>query len=133
MTALAAARSTPRRDARLLDFARAASVTCYAGAIGCLNSSGLATPGAVATTLKAVGRVVEQESTADDGTVRVKMERGTFKFANSTSTDAITNAEYGASVYIVDDQTVAKTSGTSTRSVAGICRGVDADGVWVEF
>jgi hypothetical protein len=36
-------------------------------------------------------------------------------------------------VFIVDDETVAKTNGSSTRSVAGICRGVDAQGVWVEF
>ena len=35
--------------------------------------------------------------------------------------------------HLVDDQTVAKTNGGSTRSVAGICRGVDSDGVWVEF
>jgi hypothetical protein len=33
----------------------------------------------------------------------------------------------------VDDQTVAKTDGSTTRSVAGIVRGVDTDGVWVEF
>jgi hypothetical protein len=34
---------------------------------------------------------------------------------------------------VVDDQTVAKTNGSSSRSVAGIIRDVDADGVWVEF
>lgn len=132
MAALAAARNTLKRDARVLDFARAASVTLYPGAIGCLNSSGLATPGAVATTLLAVGRVVRQY-TNDAGVVRVEMERGCFKFGNSASSDEITNAEYGKQVWIVDDQTVAKTNGSSARSVAGICRGVDADGVWVEF
>lgn len=132
MTALAAARNTSRRDGALLDFARAASVTCYAGAIGCLNASGLATPGATATTLKAVGRV-KRQYTDDAGNVRVEMERGVFKFANSSAGDAIANADYGATVYVVDDQTVAKTNGTSTRSAAGICRGVDSDGVWVEF
>lgn len=132
MAALSAARNTVARAGEVFDFARANSVTCYPGAIGCLNSSGLATPGATATTLKAVGRV-RRQYTADDGTVRVEMERGTFKYGNSSAGDAITNAEYGASVYVVDDQTVAKTNGSSTRSVAGICRGVDADGVWVEF
>ena len=132
MTALSAARNTPRRDGRTLDFARAASVTCFPGAIGCLNASGLATPGATATTLRAVGRVLRQY-TDDAGTVRVEMERGVFKFGNSTAGDAITNADYGSNVFIVDDDTVARTNGSSTRSVAGICRGVDADGVWVEF
>jgi hypothetical protein len=129
---LTMSRNTVRRDGRVLDFARAASVTCFAGAIGCLNASGLATPGATATTLRAVGRVLRQY-TDDAGNVRVEMERGTFKFANSSAGDAITNAAYGSNVFIVNDQTVALTNGSSTRSVAGICRGVDADGVWVEF
>lgn len=132
MAALSAARNTSRRDGTLLDFARASSVTCYPGAIGCLNSSGLATPGATATTLLAVGRV-KRQYTDDAGNVRVEMERGVFKFGNSSAGDLIANTEYGKQVFIVDDQTVAKTNGGSTRSVAGICRGVDSDGVWVEF
>lgn len=129
---LTAARNTLRREGRTFDFPRAASVTCFPGAIGCLNASGLATPGAAATTLRAVGRVLRQY-TDDAGTVRVEMERGVFKYANSAAGDAITNAAYGLNVFIVNDQTVALTNGSSTRSVAGICRGVDADGVWVEF
>jgi hypothetical protein len=129
---MTAPRNTQERDARTFDFARAASVTCFPGRIGCLNASGLATPGAVATTLKAVGRVV-REYTTDAGVARVEMERGCFKYANSASTDEITNADYGSQVFIVNDTTVAKTNGSSSRSVAGICRGVDADGVWVEF
>ena len=35
--------------------------------------------------------------------------------------------------YLVDNQTVAKTNGTNTRSAAGVVRGVDAEGVWVQF
>lgn len=132
MPAQTAPRSTPRRDGTLLDFARAASVTLFPGAIACLNASGLVTPGAVATTLKALGRVKRQYAD-DSGAMRVEVERGTFKYGNSTAGDAITNADYGSQVFIVDDNTVAKTNGTSTRSVAGICRGVDSDGVWVEF
>ena len=34
--------------------------------------------------------------------------------------------------YIVDDETVAKTDGTATRSAAGKVVGLDSDGVWVE-
>ena len=37
-------------------------------------------------------------------------------FANSASGDLITAAEVGSDCYIVDDQTVAKTNGSSTRS-----------------
>ena len=54
-------------------------------------------------------------------------------FANSASADLISLADIGADCYIVDDQTVAKTSGTNTRSVAGKVFDVDADGVWVDF
>lgn len=39
----------------------------------------------------------------------------------------------GADCFIVDDQTVAKTNGTNTRSRAGIVAAVDADGVWVQI
>jgi hypothetical protein len=42
-------------------------------------------------------------------------------------------ADVGKQCYLVDDQTVAKTDGTNTRSPAGFVRDVDADGVWVEF
>ena len=54
-------------------------------------------------------------------------------FANSAAADAITLADIGADCYIVDDQTVAKTSATNTRSVAGKVFDVDAEGVWVDF
>ena len=52
---------------------------------------------------------------------------------NSAAGDAITRAEIGDVCYIVDDETVAKTNGTSTRSAAGTIRDVDAQGVWVEI
>lgn len=47
--------------------------------------------------------------------------------------DAIALADIGSDCYIVDDQTVAKTSGSATRSVAGKIFDVDAAGVWVNF
>ena len=45
----------------------------------------------------------------------------------------ITQAEIGDACYIVDDETVAKTSGGNTRSVAGEIVDVDDDGVWVDI
>jgi len=65
--------------------------------------------------------------------VQVAVRRGCFQFANSASTDALTNLDIGATCYIVDNQTVAKTDGSATRSKAGVVRSVDAGGVWVEF
>jgi hypothetical protein len=56
-----------------------------------------------------------------------------FSFANSASTDEIVDDDIGKLCYIVDDQTVAKTNGANTRSVAGIVVGLDANGVHVLF
>ena len=39
----------------------------------------------------------------------------------------------GATVFLVDDNTVALTNGGGTRSVAGVVWQVDSDGVWVEL
>lgn len=134
MTALSTARDTQRRDGQQLNLPMSASKV-WEGSIVALNSSGYATKGAVATTLRAAGVAEEtvdnSAGSAGDKTINVK--RGTFKFANSASTDQITLADYGKACYIVDDQTVAKTDGSSARSVAGTIRGVDTDGVWVEF
>lgn len=134
MTALSTARDTQRREGQQLNLPMSASKV-WEGSIVALNSSGYATKGAVATTLRAAGVAEEtvdnSAGSAGDKTINVK--RGTFKFANSASTDQITLADYGKACYIVDDQTVAKTDGSSARSVAGTIRGVDTDGVWVEF
>jgi hypothetical protein len=134
MAALTADRDTKRRDGVQYEFPVAANTTLYAGGIACVNASNYATPGATATTLKSVG-VVEETVTngAVAGAVRVKVRRGVYRFANSAAGDAIALADVGADCYIVDDQTVAKTTGSATRSVAGVVRDVDADGVWVEL
>lgn len=138
MAALSADRNTPIRTAEDFEFPVAASTLIYAGSLVCINASGLATKGAVATTLKAVGIATERADNSAGapgaaGAIRVKVRRGCFRFANSTAGDLIALADIGADCFIVDDQTVAKTNGGSTRSVAGKIRDVDADGVWVQI
>jgi hypothetical protein len=128
--ALSANRDTPARDGDLLDFPVNAGATIHRGGLTCLNASGNAVPGSTATTLRAVGRA---ETSTADNPARVRIRRGVFRFNNSSAGDAITNANYGSQCFIVDDEQVALTNGGSTRSVAGIIRGVDATGVWVEF
>lgn len=135
MTATTIDRATQRRDAAQFEFAMAAATTIPAGVITCLNASGLAVNGATSTTLKCVG-VSEAKADNSAGAAsakNVRTRRGCFKFANSASGDLIALADVGADCYIVDNQTVAKTNGSNTRSVAGKIRDVDADGVWVEF
>lgn len=132
--ALTADRDTPERAGVDFSFPVAAATKIYAGALVALNAAGDAVPGATATTLTAVGRADEQvDNTGAAGAKTVAVRKGVFRFDNSAAGDAITKAEIGDSAYIVDDETVAGTDGTGTRSVAGTIVDVDADGVWVEI
>lgn len=132
---LSAARNTAERSGDGLSLKAAASKVYYAGSLVARDANGRATPGAAATTLRGAGRCeafVDNGSGADDAQ-DVPIRKGIFRWANSTSTDAIATADIGADCYIVDDQTVAKTNGSSTRSVAGKIYDVDAIGVWVDM
>lgn len=135
MPALTTERNTIQRDGSLLSLAIAAAVVCFAGAMVARDANGNATPGATATTIRGVGRVMEtiDNSAGGAGDEVVPIEKGVFRFANSAAADEITGADIGNDCYIVDDQTVAKTDGTSTRSIAGVVFDVDALGVWVDF
>lgn len=135
MAALTADRNTPRRDGISLSVPVAAAKKIHAGSLVAVDASGYATPGATATTIRGIGRAEAQadNSAGAAGALSVSVQRGVFRFANSTSADLITRASIGTDCYIVDDQTVAKTSGTSTRSIAGKVFDVDSDGVWVLF
>jgi hypothetical protein len=132
--ALTADRATDRREGDLVTLGVAAGKKVYAGSIVAVDGGGYATPGATATTLKYLGRAEEQadNSSGADGDVSVSVRRGIFKWANSAAADQIADSDIGATCYIVDDQTVAKTNGTATRSAAGKVFNVDADGVWVD-
>lgn len=135
MTALTKDRNTPRRAGVQFNDPVAASTRIFAGSLLCLNAAGFAVPGSTSATLKARGIAEEQVDNRDGaaGALRIESRRGVFPFANSASADEITRADIGNTAYIVDDQTVAKTSATNTRSVAGIIRDVDEAGVWVEI
>lgn len=137
MTALTQERDTLRRDGAQGATALAAGAKVHGGGIVCIDmATGYATKGATSTTLRALG-VAEQtvdNTSGGAGALQVRWRRdGWYRFANSASGDLISTADIGADCYLVDDQTVAKTSGSSTRSVAGKVRDVDASGVWISF
>ncbi|KIO49600.1 hypothetical protein [Nitrosospira sp. NpAV] len=131
--ALAADRNTHMQDGELISVPVATGVTIYAGALVVANASGYATPGAVATTLTYLGRAEEQVvNPGANGAKNVLVRRRkAFKWLNHGA-DAVTQADLGKTCYVIDDQTVAKTNGTNTRSAAGVVIGVDSDGVWVQ-
>lgn len=136
MAALTADRNTVSREGTDFEFPVAAATKLFAGSIVGFNAGAAnASKGVTSTTFKTAGVAVEQadNSAGAAGDIRVKVRRGVWRFANSAAGDQITVADVGSDCYVVDDQTVAKTNGTNTRSVAGKVRDVDASGVWVEF
>lgn len=132
MAALTAPRNTPRRHGDVLCFPVAAATTVHQGGL-VVGDAGYAAPGRAASGLVALGRAECSATAVAAGDATVEVRRGTFKFANSASADLIVQADAGKDCYIVDDQTVAKTSASNTRSRAGIIAAVDADGVWVQI
>lgn len=135
MTAATQERNTPTRDNVDYVFPVAASKKILAGTLVMLDTSGNAEPGATATGKTAAGIAQEtiDNTGGGAGDVEVKVRRGTYLLANSASSDEITDADWGATCYVVDNQTVAKTHDTNTRSAAGTVRGVTPAGVWVEI
>ncbi|MDE0901209.1 MAG: hypothetical protein OSA41_05785 [Erythrobacter sp.] len=131
--ALSADRNTPRKEGDFRQFPVAADTKIFAGALVCLNAAGDATPGAVATTLTAVGRAEAQADNTGGaaGDLSVDVRKGTFRYANSAAADEIGREDIGKTAYVVDDETVALTDGTGTRSAAGTIYDVDAQGVWI--
>lgn len=134
MTVLSEDRPIESREGQdfVYDVYRAMKI--YRGAIVCLNATGYAAKGAATNTYKTVGVSLEQvdNTNGNDGDLTVKVQEGVFKFVN-LSTDLITIAEIGQACYVVDDQTVAKTSDGAARPIAGKVRAIDTDGVWVEL
>lgn len=134
MTATTSDRNTKRRDGVDFSFPVGAAKTIHVGTIVALNA-GNAEEASTATGLVAVGVAQElaDNSGGSAGDVNVLVRRGVWAFVNSASTDELTLSDVGSTCYLVDNQTVAKTDGTSTRSEAGVVRDVNDDGVWVEF
>lgn len=115
----------------------AAAVKCWKGAIACLDeSTGYVKPGVTETGLKAVGIFAETVDNTDgaNGDLSVEVrDDGAFSVGNSAGADEIAKDDVGKTAYVVDDQTVALTDGTSTRSGAVKIRDVQDGKVFIEF
>ena len=111
----------------------AANVKVWKGGMVAINA-GYLVPVTAATGLIICGRA---EATVDNtggaaGALFCDVRRGQFRWDNSASADLIAQVNVGQICYGVDDHTVALTSGSSTRSLAGTIKRVDTSGVWVE-
>ena len=133
MVALISERNTRFRLGDIRVEPVAAAVKIFGGSLIMRNAAGFLTKGATAVGAIGVGRA---DATVDNiagaaGAVSVEYRTGSFLFTNSAAGDLITIADIGKPCFIVDDQTVAKTDATATRSRAGIVDGVENAGVWV--
>jgi hypothetical protein len=135
MSALTKDRNTPARMGDKRVGLVAAAVTIHAGALLMRDASGYLTPGATTTGAVGAGRALEPVDNAAGaaGDKTVTFDAPVSRFFNSAGADEITVADIGSPCFIVDDQTVAKSDGTATRSPAGIVEDVDTLGVWVRF
>jgi hypothetical protein len=136
MPALTADRDTKRREGIQESYPVKATTRIFAGALACVDSTGFLVPGSVSTTQKCVGVATRQVSnlTGANGDQTLITDRRPAWLNNSSAGDLIALADVGADCFIVDDNTVAKTNGTNTRSRAGKILNVNAtQGVLVDF
>lgn len=114
----------------------AANAVIFAGTLYALNAAGEAVP-ATATASQRTRAIAQETVDNTGGAAGAKLVVGRidgwFNFRNSASTDLIARADIGNLCYVVDNETVAKTSNSNARPVAGVIRDVDAAGVWIEL
>lgn len=136
MAALTGPRATPvRQTPRTRTIPVAANAVIRQGGMVQINAAGYAVA-AVATAANVttgMAKATVDNTGGANGALSVDVERVVARYGNSASTDAIARTEIGKTIYVVDDQTVAKTDNSAARPAAGRCFDVDAQGVWVEF
>lgn len=133
------AATKPRNTMRVEGFKRslpvAAAIKLFAGTLVVADAANFANKTS-ANGLRVVGvtPVDVDNSTGAAGAVTAELDVGVFgPFANSAAADLIERKDIGGTCYMVDDQTLAKTSGSNTRAQVGLIHSVDADGVWVRI
>lgn len=134
MTALTKDRNTQMKDAELIAVPVAANANIKAGSIVVANATGFGAPATTALNLTYLGRAegaVDNTGGADGAKTVLVRRKKAFFWANLAG-DPLVQADLGKTVYLVDDQTVAKTNGGNTRSAGGKLVEFSADGVWVE-
>lgn len=124
--------TTHERQGRERTVGVATNAVIFAGAGVVANASGYAAPaGTAGLTLGRAEESVDNTGGAN-GAKSVRVRAGCFPFGNSAGADEIKATDVEKDCYWVDDQTVALTDGTSTRSRAGKVFAVDGEGVWVD-
>ncbi|EHD21548.1 MULTISPECIES: hypothetical protein [Brenneria] len=126
-------RNTPHRAGQLFAVPIAQATEIFGGHLIAANAGGFAVP-ATATAAQVTLGVSDgwvDNSTGENGDADAIVRRGrAWLFANYGG-DAVTQAQVGQDCFVVDSQTVAKTSNENARPIAGKVQAISADGVWV--
>ena len=134
MTALSADKKTEYTDGVIQSFPVDDADTIYAGAFVCVNADGYLVPGADTAGLIFQGVSTEyvDNSAGSDGDEDCEVRRrGLFKALMGT---AITQANVGDNVFLVDDQTVDLTAHTTNDIFCGIIAGyIDTTHAWIDI
>ncbi|WP_328184636.1 hypothetical protein [Marinobacter sp. OP 3.4] len=127
-------RMTASRDGELMPFAIAAGQQIFLGAQVAVNASGFLVAGNEATGLTYIGRAEAHVDNTDgaDGDKTVLVRRGKAFLWKNDDADPVGQDLVGKPCYILDDETVAGTDGTGTRSESGTVLVVESAGVWVQ-
>lgn len=111
-----------------LSFPVAASQKPWGGAVAVLYQGYLvaaSTPSSDQIVVGIMHRTADNSAGAA-GDIQGQVETGSFFLFGGTSADALTEANVGSVVYLIDEKTVGATNGSSTRPVAGTLRAIDS-------
>lgn len=136
MTALTKARTVKSIPGLLFAYPVLADAVIYQGSIVAITSAGWAKPGVTGLNLTAVGVAREgvDNTGGSNGALVVEVDERIADMANSAGADEIAAGDVGKVCYLVDDQTVAKTSGGTSQVTRGdvTFNGTDLVGVTVD-
>jgi len=134
MTVLSEDKQIEIQDGVEKDFPMAASEKIFGGALGCVNAAGYALEGSDTANLIFQGVAMEQKDNSDgaNGDLDVVLRRrGLVKVILDT---AITIANVGDNVFLVDDQTVDLTANVTHNIFCGIIAGyIDTTHAWIDI
>jgi len=134
MTALAEDKQIEYREGVELEFEMAATEKVFGGALACVNAAGYCLEGSDTAGLIFQGWATEQvdNTSGDDGDLTIVLRRrGLVKVILGT---AITIANVGDNVFLVDDQTVDLVGNTTNDIFCGIIAGyIDTTHAWIDI
>ena len=134
MTALTEDKQIELQDGVEEDFPVAASEKIFGGALTCVNADGYCLKGSDTAGLIFQGIAIEQKDNSDgsNGDLDIVLRRrGLIKVVIGT---AITQANVGDKVFLVDDQTVDLSANVTNHIPCGIIAGyIDATHAWIDI